>query len=38
VTDFAGAPVHFNRPDPRAPGLMVAGKALHRGLTALRNG
>jgi myo-inositol-1(or 4)-monophosphatase len=28
-TDASGAPVLFNQPDPRAPGVVAAGAALH---------
>jgi myo-inositol-1(or 4)-monophosphatase len=36
VSDGQGAALHFNLPDPRLPGVMVAGPALHAELTARR--
>lgn len=36
VTDPRGAPLAFNRPEPRAPGLIAAPPALHAALLARR--
>lgn len=38
VTDFAGRPLTCNRPDPRTPGLIAAGPALHGALMDRRRG
>ena len=38
VTDHDGAPLRFNRPDPRSPGLIAAGPALHADLMRRRRG
>jgi myo-inositol-1(or 4)-monophosphatase len=36
VTDVDGAPLVFNRPDPRAEGLLAAPSALHGAMLARR--
>ncbi|MDN5785930.1 MAG: 3'(2'),5'-bisphosphate nucleotidase CysQ [Pseudorhodobacter sp.] len=36
VSDGAGRELHFNQPDPRTPGVIVAGSALHAQLMSLR--
>jgi myo-inositol-1(or 4)-monophosphatase len=38
ATDGDGAPLRFNQPDPRGPGLIVASPALHADLLARRQG
>jgi myo-inositol-1(or 4)-monophosphatase len=38
VTDHDGAPLRFNCPDPRSPGLIAAGPALHADLMRRRRG
>ena len=34
ITDAAGGPIRLNRPEPRHPGLLAAGPALHGALLA----
>lgn len=34
VTDRRGGDLHFNRPDPRTPGIVAAGALMHRTLVA----
>ncbi len=38
VTDRDGAPLRFNRPDPRSDGLLIAAPALHAALMQRRRG